>query len=353
MPTTSAIKSRYSPQDPDTSSDWLLDVLHQYTRNGENIATACNLSAPPQIDSNILNRLTQKVNDIPPLPEIWSEVQDVLNNPESAPSDLGRIVQQDPILSAHLLRICNSSAYRTSGTKSITSVTMAIARLGMETAATFLMENAVLNAAGRDTVSKREVRHIWYHCLAISLICRILANDSKVITRSEIGLLGLLHDIGKMVILNVESESKQAELRTSIEDGIPELEAESRVLGYTHIEAGRILALRWKLPANVHHIISRHHHPCTYPPEQWPKDGMPAMILVHMAHIILQSVDQAYQLGGVWATSQRTHDANVTEVFHMLLQFDQNNSRIFPQIKKELDQLKLMFPDLFSDQKQE
>ncbi|MDQ7011277.1 MAG: hypothetical protein Q9M29_05600, partial [Mariprofundaceae bacterium] len=60
-----------------------------------------------------------------------------------------------------------------------------------------------------------------------------------------------------------------------------------------------------------------------------------------------------YQPGGVWAGSQRTHDTNVTEVFHMLLQFDQNNSRIFPQIKQELDQLKLMFPDLFADQKQE
>lgn len=336
----------------DRQGDRLLSVFHKYIRAGDDDSLRYDVSNPPQIDSNTLNRLMQKIDSISPLPEIWEQVQTVLNDPESCPSDLGRIVKQDPILSAHLLRICNSSAYKASGIKSMANVTMAIARLGMGATASFLMEKVVLSAGGHSGVSKQEVRKIWYHSLAISLICRILADCSRVICSSEAGLLGLLHDIGKMVILNVESEGSLAKLRTAIEDDVPSLDAESEVLGYTHIDAGRLLALRWKLPTDVHYIITRHHHPCVYVPDQWPEDHVSEMMIVHTAHIILQSLDHTEESMDIWSTSQRTHCEEVIGLLHTPLQLIQGHRCVFIQIERDLNQLKQMFPDLFSNEDQ-
>jgi len=347
MPVNHKAESHNPSQNPEIPANHLLQVFQEYTRSNEEGAAPYDFFNMPPIDGDILNRLRQKVNDIPPLPEIWHQVQNILNDPESAPSDLGRIVEQDPILSAHLLRICNSSAYRASNTKSVTSATLAIARLGMDQTATFIMESVVLNAGSQDLMSKPEVRHMWYHSLAISMICRILADASRVITSSEIGLLGLLHDIGKMVILHAESETKLTQLRATIESGVPSLKAESEILGYTHIDAGMVLALHWKLPTKVSQIISFHHHPSSYAPNQWPEDSLTAMMFVHTAHIILQSLDQAEQTRGLWSSCQRTHEAEVADLLHMPLQLTQHYQHDFAQIERELGQLKCMFPDLF------
>ncbi|MBL4760448.1 MAG: HDOD domain-containing protein, partial [Mariprofundaceae bacterium] len=55
--------------------------------------------------------MRKRINEIPPMPEIWHKIQTILQQPDSSASDLGACIAQDPILTAQVLKVCNSSAY--------------------------------------------------------------------------------------------------------------------------------------------------------------------------------------------------------------------------------------------------
>ena len=318
----------------------LLEVFQKYALLHEDGAANYDLARPPVIARGVLDRLKVKVDGIPPLPEVWHKVQGILNDPGAAPSDLGPVVAQDPILSARLLRACSSSAYQSPGAKSVTNVTLAIARLGMAQASTLVLQSAVPTLGGSSRFAQSEARHIWFHSLAISLICRCLVEPSKVIGMNEIGMLGLLHDIGKLVMLHVEQEGDLKKLAMAIERGMPALKAESEILGYTHIDAGMMLSLHWRLPKQVSGLILSHHNPCALPPGNWPEDMTAAMMLVHTAHIILQDRLHGGRGKGMWSVCQRTHTEEVADLLHAPLQLAHHYEHLVPRIERELGQVK-------------
>ena len=318
----------------------LLDVFQKYALLHEGGTSCYDLSRPPVIARRVLDRLKEKVDDIPPLPEIWHKVQGILNDPGSAPSDLGRIVAQDSILSAQLLRVCSSSAYKTPGARPVTNVTLAIARIGMAQASSLILQSAAPVLGGSSHFVQSEIRHVWFHSLAISLICRCLVEPSKAIGMNEIGMLGLLHDIGKLVILHVEKEADLVKLAKAIESGVPALKAESEILGYTHIDAGMMLSLHWRLPKQVSSLILSHHNPCALGPDEWPEDMTSAIVLVHTAHIILQDRLHLGQGKGMWSACQRTHPEEIAGLLHTPLQLTHHYEHMAPRIERELGQLK-------------
>ena len=330
----------------DMPADHLRQVFKAYDRpdtedvfDGFSVAQDYDFSNPPPIDRAILDILKKKLNDMPALPEVWYEVQSLLEDPNAAPSDLGRIVAKDPMLTAQLIRICNSSAYMASGGREITNITIAVARLGMDQASMFILGN-LMPKMGKSGLSKPEVKRVWFHSLAISLICRTLGEPSRIIPLNEIALLGLLHDIGKMVILHSEGETALKKLRDAIESGVPVLKAESDILGYTRIDAGIMLALHWKLPKNICHLISFHHHPTSFAVNQWPVDLVPAMMLVHTAHIVLQKLGMEEQAqGGIW-TYQRTHQEGIAHLLHDPLRLTFGSEHLYQKIEREVRHLK-------------
>ncbi len=328
-------------------TDYLQQLFQTYTRpnsadgsRGSSAPQDYDVANPPPIDRAVLDVLKGKLDAMPALPEVWYEVQTLLEDPDAAPSDLGRVVGRDPILTAHLLGVCNSSAYTASGSKAITNITIAIARLGMDQASMFILGN-LMPKLGKSNLSKPEIKRVWFHSLAISLICRALAEPSRIIPQNEIGLLSLLHDIGKMVILHSETDMVLVTLRDAIESGVPALRAESEILGYTHIDAGIMLALHWKLPKNIGHLISFHHHPTSHALNQWPADLVPAVMLVHTAHIVLQRLcrEEPAQ-GGIWTACQRTHLEGIGDLLLDPLKLTSGCEHIYQKIGREVNQLR-------------
>jgi len=154
----------------------------------------------------------------------------------------------------------------------------------------------------------------------------------------------LLHDIGKMVILHSEGDVVLMQLRDAIESGVPVLKAESEILGYTHIDAGIMLALHWKLPKNISHLISFHHHPTSHALNQWPVDLVPAMMLVHTAHIVLQGLCVEEQVqSGVWTAFQRTHPEGIAHLLHVPLKLTSGCEHIYQKIEREVSHLEEVF----------
>ncbi|PIP02416.1 MAG: hypothetical protein COX55_05435, partial [Zetaproteobacteria bacterium CG23_combo_of_CG06-09_8_20_14_all_54_7] len=249
-------------------------------------APVYNLEQPPAICKDVQDHLNARINSIPPMPEIWHEIQAILQQPHSSASDLGQCVARDPILTAKVLAACNSAAYASSNQSEIANIPLAIARLGLQEASSIIFHTLAPDLTGHK--NQHQIRHIWFHAQAIAVLSRLLAEPAQIVDRSQASLNGMLHDIGKLVIIHIEPEDKLVQLGSAIHSGVDSLAAEHTVLGYTHIDAGMMLALHWRLPKQIRQFIEQHHDP-----EQMDIDAIAkpeAAMINHLAHLILQQL---------------------------------------------------------------
>jgi serine/threonine protein kinase len=310
-----------------------------------------DLIAPPPIAVSTLQHLRQGIATIAPLPEIWYQIQDTLNNQDAAASDIAKLVSKDPILTAHILKVCNSAAYAIPGNPPVTHIALALTRLGMDAAQEVILQ-MLMPDIGNET-SQIDVQYLYFHAQAIALFTRTLSEYSQIVDRQSASLFGMLHDIGKLVILHIEDEDKLKQLRESIAQGTPALKAEWDILGYTHIDAGMMLALHWKLPRSIHHFIYFHHHTCWHAMDSWPNDVQPAIMLVHLSHIMLSSMLIDEDMPNIWQQNMRSHVPESKKLLHRSLHLPVSDVGFYNQMEHELKRLRLQFPDLFSSESSE
>ncbi|RMH50658.1 MAG: HDOD domain-containing protein [Zetaproteobacteria bacterium] len=303
---------------------------------------------PPPIDDAALRRLKQSIAEIPPLPEIWSRIEQVMADPAAGASHLAAEVEKDPVLTAHLLEVANSAAWAPRDRRPQTDVAMAIARLGMEVSYGLLLER-VTPKLGGEARSDTAVRGVWLHAQAISLICRILSTELRGIDHRLAATLGLLHDIGKLIIIHQEPPEELERLRVRIACGMPELQAEYDQLGFTHIDAGMMLALHWRLPRAVQRLIALHHHPDGLHGSDYPGELQGCNMLIHLAHLLLQQLLPAGCWRGVWSASLRCRGDDLPPLLIRAGLHPEETEEIVQRITRELERLLLRFPDLIVD----
>jgi len=349
--TTSSIPSAHfhdtEEAEEDMRKNTLLWAFKKISPNMPNIAPL-DLISPPPIAVSTLQHLRQGITTIAPLPEIWHQIQATLSNQDAAASDLAKLVSKDPILTAHILKICNSAAYSIPGSPPVTHIALALTRLGMDAAQEVILQMLMPEIGNKS--SENDVQYLYFHAQAISLLTRMLSEYSQIVDRQSASLFGMLHDIGKLVILHIEDENKLQLLRESMVQGTPALKAEWDTLGYTHIDAGMMLALHWKLPRSIHHFIYFHHHPCWHSMDSWPNDVQPAIMLVHLSHIVLSTMLMDEDMSNIWQQNMRCHVPESKKLLHRNLHLPVSDIGFYSQMEHEIKRLRLQFPDLFTNE---
>ena len=253
----------------------------------------------------------------------------------SAQSDLAALIAEDDALVQRLQPGIGVGS---------TDLALAINRLGMDTAHDLLLWHMIPELA--DTV-QGEARRLGFHGMAIAHLARLLGDYGQRVDRRSAGLFGMLHDIGKLVILHAEPAPRLAALRQAIDAGTPALAAEWQLLGYTHIDAGMMLALHWRLPRPVHRFIYYHHHPCWHTPDTWPMDMQSPVMLLHVAHIALEALVDFP--GGIWSGARCSHVPGSGRMLRHPLALPVNDTALVGLLQQELSSLPPLFPDLFPD----
>ncbi len=107
---------------------------HKKSPATETLSKEFNATQQTQVD-DLLTTLKKRVQDrnltLPVLPQVASQVMQLVNDPDSDAAALTQIIQSDQSMAGHVMRISNSVAY--SPAVKITSLQQAIARLGMRT----------------------------------------------------------------------------------------------------------------------------------------------------------------------------------------------------------------------------
>ncbi|WP_448382179.1 HDOD domain-containing protein [Desulfosoma sp.] len=214
---------------------------------------------PTVVDTGILPQL---LDGVPMLPETAFSVMEMMHKPDTDPSALARVVAQDPGLTVQTLHLCNSPFY--SLPVEVVSIEHAVRLLGVPTVCGIVMAAYVHGFMARFS---GEGARLWLrgarrHVLTVPDGAQHLAACCPVgISKSEAFTVGLLHDIGKLVLAQLdEATARAVEQRAAVPDTLL-VDAEWDVLGTDHAEAGFLLAQRWGLPELIAEVIRWHHRP--------------------------------------------------------------------------------------------
>ena len=205
----------------------------------------------------LADRILKSTGDLPPMPHVAAEVMEKLGSDRTTPEDLNRVISQDQGLAARVLRIANSSFY--SASSKIKTLSHAIAFVGFNA-----IRSIVIAAAVRDLYPAfgRHEQLLWEHSVGTGLAARLLARKARFESPEQAFLAGLLHDIGKTVLLLKQRERMARvmdKVRASSAPSFLEFEAEE--FGFDHGVLGQLVARRWKLGAGIEEAIGAHHAP--------------------------------------------------------------------------------------------
>lgn len=204
----------------------------------------------------LIRKCLDAVRELPTLPSIFERVNRVIDNPQSSAKDVYAIVQEDPALSARILKIANSPFYGLP--KGVSSVELAIPLVGFTT-----IRNVALSAFVFDVFSPAEGEFdstgFWIHSMGCAVCTRILGQKCLKDVKRDFFTLGLLHDIGKIVIAQFMPGESRIISGIVREKKIPVREAERIVLGVDHSYVGGKLAEKWKFPDDLVYAITHHH----------------------------------------------------------------------------------------------
>lgn len=168
---------------------------------------------------------------------------------------VAKLIMQDQALTGQVLRIANSAFYR--GLSEITTVDAAIKRLGMkEVANVVLLATQKTNFSSKDPFFKELLDTLWRHSVGCAIGSLWLAKRLNLMELTqEAFFAGLLHDMGKLLILTVIDHLQQE----GKIDRRPTTEFINQVMRDLHPSKGHQLLAAWNLPQLYCEVVAKHH----------------------------------------------------------------------------------------------
>ncbi len=218
---------------------------------------------------SIIRRLTI-IHDLPTLPEISLRIQHMVSSDEGDASMLSRLIQQDPSLTAKILKLANSSLYGTS--QRISSIPYAITRIGFNEVGNIAMAVSIIKTLHRKS-NILDYKQFWKHALTAahmaSMTSQIGCIEYTPLQRQALFLSGLLHDIGILIYDQFFHQEFQTIIDYAFKHEISYLDAEQAVAPKeTHAALGAALLEFWKLDPAVISAVRFHHQPEKAPVNQ-------------------------------------------------------------------------------------
>ncbi len=215
--------------------------------------------APQRPSITNADAIVQKIKDLPPLPSLVTKALTMLSDPTIGLADVEAVIGQDQALVAKLIRVSNSVLY--GHIQKVSTLRQALARLGAK-----IVKSLILSTSTRSYFLKRGNgtsaygQFLWQHTVECGLAARRIAEHFDDQDPEEAFIGGIIHDIGKLVILLVNPEKYKAIQKIVRTENMADIQAEADVLGCSHEEIGYLLLDQWKMPDTAKASARFHHH---------------------------------------------------------------------------------------------
>jgi len=213
---------------------------------------------PSQSAVDIEQWLGTDASDLPALPRVAAELASLAEDSDAACEQLAELVVREPVLAARMLRLVNSAYFGLS--QKITDIRHAVYLLGLRTVRTVALTAAVFSAFKGTRTGSFDLDRFWRHSISAAAVCATLAKRCGSFGSETAFSLGLLHDIGKMVLVRYRLPDAERVVEKAQHEAISFYACEQQITPVTHAELGGWLGQRWGLPSVLVEGMATHHN---------------------------------------------------------------------------------------------
>ncbi|ERP32155.1 HDOD domain-containing protein [Chitinivibrio alkaliphilus] len=216
----------------------------------------------------------QSAQELKPFNDTTTRLLAIMGDPTHSLHNLTELIQTDAVLSLRVLQHANR--YCTHIERKIETIDEAIFFIG-EATLTALILSREAHIYGELPGYSTNATSLWDHSLKTALYSHYFIE--KIVQDRHLAKVaytaGLIHDIGKILL-----SPHLPKEHSLLVDSPDFLEKEKELTGFTHTEAGQLIAKTWKLPRSLRQAITWHHAP-----SQANKRFQPLTYAVHLGDI--------------------------------------------------------------------
>ena len=193
---------------------------------------------------------------LPGLPQSAIRLLELSQDPDNGPPEFAVPIESDPGLTGQVLRFVNSSYFGFS--REISSIKLAITLVGVRTIKNFALWSAVFSLMPNPKCGPFDLKSLWQDSLRRALIAYLLGRTLRLKDAEDLFAAALLQDIA-IPLLAKEFPEVYVGLLESRKGGQVRLSGlEREKFGWTHADAGAIIARNWKLPEGFAELVGVH-----------------------------------------------------------------------------------------------
>ncbi len=232
------------------------------------------LAHPPaaKYTDDIIRRRINACPKLASLGRINQALRALVNSEGSVSTQIAEIIRRDPSLTARLLRMVNSVYYGLSN--SVSNIEEAIFFLGLRQIRELSMATPVIEEMSSfKTAGGGEVlpwKDLWAHSLGTAILTReILGSLPITIDDDTDYLVGLLHNVGKVVMAHAFPEELQEINRGTYDSPADVCRREIELIGWDHAQIGALYLERHKMSDEIVLAVQHHNQPSGAPRHQF------------------------------------------------------------------------------------
>jgi HD-like signal output (HDOD) protein/FixJ family two-component response regulator len=228
-----------------------------------------------QLVGDVIRMFNSGKIKLPILSHITQEVQSLLNESTPAIDDLVKIIEKDAVITAELISVVNSSFFK--GVDKIDNLNESVVRLGLKETLSIVLALTSKNLfKSENTGLEQFMNKLWNHALACALGARLIAQHLELENCEEIFLMGIVHDIGKNLLLAAVADLSPDQ---SLHD-----ENLHEAIGLVHTTFGAVLLEKMKFSKKFALVTELHHW------SSFPKDSDTELLIIHLANAVALNI---------------------------------------------------------------
>jgi HD-like signal output (HDOD) protein len=189
----------------------------------------------------------KKANEIFVLSDSFIRIKELIDNESSTIDDIAEVILIDPALSATILKLANSSFFNYPG--KIDTISKAVLVLGITEVYNLVIAYFTTEAFKAIDAPADYLEEFWERSVDCALLVKYLGGELNVPNSERLFILGLLHNIGELVVQQFSPEQVG---KAQVEDlSITPWQKQREVLGFSYGDCSGELLKVWQLPYSL------------------------------------------------------------------------------------------------------
>ena len=209
----------------------------------------------------LARKVAQLIQMLPPMPDNISRLMAVETDSRQEYTEVLGLIENDPGLCADLLHLASGSFYESS--VNVETIDDAVQEIGIQPLVQFIGVSYTKQTIQEEFAPLKHLNQYFQHSQEISLSCRIIAEvlGMPKHQREMYSVIGLIHDIGRLIIMLASNRTSVPLMGTSWDEMISIVHNEKEVLGLNHCDVGMQLCSKWNFSPLLNEVP--HKNLCT------------------------------------------------------------------------------------------